>query len=299
MPQDKKSQPSFKVVENQPSPEAHPDQEFRKPALNLEDTFQFACHKGLGCYTSCCRDVNIFLTPNDVRRLKNAMGITSSEFLEKYTDLVTIKNRLLPLIQLKMDLDNDKKCFFVRPHGCVYYEHRPWACRMFPLDEFASGGFALAASGERCHGLVKGDQWKVREWLMDQGATQSKEEDGNWESLASNPLLTEVDAENPQIQQMIIMALFDLDRFRQFVLRSSFLDRFDLEPEQLDAIKAEEIALLDLGYSWVRFGLLGQKTLKLKPEAEAEAKKREAEAQKMYDDALARHQADKEKKKKQ
>jgi hypothetical protein len=297
MSQDKAAPPKFRRIKNESGNEPAPAEDMRQPALNLEDNFQFACHRGLECYTSCCRDVNIFLTPNDVRRLKNAIGITSSEFLEKYTDLVTIKNRLLPLIQLKMDTENENKCFFVRSHGCVYYEHRPWACRMFPLDEFAAGGFALATSGERCHGLVKGDQWKVREWLMNQGATQSKEADGNWESLAANPLLTEVDAENPQIQQMIIMALYDLDRFRQFVLKSSFLERFDLEPEQLDAIKSEEIALLDLGYSWVRFGLLGQKTLKLKPEAEAAAKQKEAEVQKMYDDALARHQAEKTKKK--
>ncbi len=237
--------------------------------LKLDDQYTFACHRGLECYTSCCRDVNIFLSPHDVMRLKNAIGIDSGEFLRKYADIITVPGKVLPLVQLKMDPDNDKKCFFVRDHGCIYYEHRPWACRMFPLDEHGEGGFAISPSPERCHGLVKGNPWVVKEWLMDQGATQSKEADGQWESLATNQLLNEVEAENPQIQQMIIMALYDLDRFRDFVFNSSFLERFDLEPEKIDAVKTAEIALMDLGFAWVRFGLLGQKTLKLKQDTPA------------------------------
>lgn len=239
-----------------------------KVRLKLEDGFTFACHKGLECYTSCCRDVNIFLSPHDVMRMKNAIGIDSGEFLRTYTDIVTLTGKVLPMVQLRMDADNDKKCFFVRTHGCIHYENRPWACRMFPLDEHGEGGFAVSPSPERCHGLAQGDPWEVKNWLMGQGATQSKEADGQWESLATNQLLNEVDSENPQIQQMIIMALFDLDRFREFVFNSSFLDRFDVEHDKLEAIKVDEMGLMDLGFAWVRFGLLGQKSLKLKEQPE-------------------------------
>ena len=240
-----------------------------KKRLELKDEFCFACNRQLDCYTSCCRDVNIFLTPHDVLRLKKALGLTSSEFLEKYTDLVVTPKKALPLVQLRMNQENDKKCFFVHEYGCEIYPHRPWACRMFPLDEHARGGFQVIATGDRCHGLVKGDNWKVKDWLMDQGATQSKEADGSFESLAAHELWRQLDINNEKIQLMIVMALYDLDRFREFVLRSSFLDRFDLDEDRAEAVKIDDIALLDLGYDWVRFGLFGQKSLTLKEDIQA------------------------------
>ncbi len=236
-----------------------------RPQLQLDEDFTFACHKGLQCYTSCCRDVTIMLTPYDVLRMKKALGLTSSQFLEKYTHLVQVPGKAMPLVQFRMNEDNDKKCHFVSEGGCAIYEHRPWACRMFPLDEHGMGGFQVVVDGVRCHGLVKGDPWKVRDWLKDQGATQSKEMDGSYESLVSHEWMQEMAGlDNPKVQQMILLSLYDLDRFREFVLGSSFLDRFDLDEDTIFAAKTDDVALLDLGYAWVRFGLLGQKTLKLK-----------------------------------
>ncbi|MCB2186140.1 MAG: YkgJ family cysteine cluster protein [Deltaproteobacteria bacterium] len=237
-----------------------------KPQLSLDDQFHFACRRGLDCFTSCCRDVTIMLTPYDVLRLRKALGITSGEFLKKYTHLVQVHSKVLPLVQLRMNADNEDRCYFVNaPHGCTLYEHRPWACRMFPLDEAAVGGFQVVTNVERCHGLGEPDEWKVREWLKDQGATQSKEMDGSYESLVSHVRMSALnEVENPKIQQMVVMALYDLDRFRDFVLNSSFLERFDLDDDTVFAVKTDDPALLDLGYAWVRFGLFGQKSLELK-----------------------------------
>lgn len=244
-----------------------------KNQLRLEDEFTFACHRGLECYTSCCRDVTIMLTPYDVLRLSRAIGLTTTEFIDKYTQVVQLPNKVLPMVQFRMNDADDKKCHFVRPHGCQYYEHRPWACRMFPLDEFSKGGFQVVTNPQRCHGLAKGDSWKVRDWLMDQGATQSKEMDGGYESLVAHEFMNRpVDIDNPKVQQMLLLALYDLDRFREFVFKSSFLERFDLDQDTIDAAKMDDLALLDLAYAWVRFGLLGQKSLKLKDvEAQNEA----------------------------
>ena len=54
------------------------------PRLTPKDTFSFKCHNSLSCYNKCCRDVNIFLSPYDVLRLKNALNCTSGTFLDKY-----------------------------------------------------------------------------------------------------------------------------------------------------------------------------------------------------------------------
>ena len=45
------------------------------PRMNLDSTFRFSCHPGVACFNRCCADVNIFLTPYDVLRMKNRLGI--------------------------------------------------------------------------------------------------------------------------------------------------------------------------------------------------------------------------------
>jgi hypothetical protein len=81
-------------------------------------------------------------------------------------------------------------------------------------------------------------------------------------------MLRNLDINNEQVQKMVVLALFDMDSFRDFVFKTSFLNRFELEPETIEAVKMDDVALLDLGYAWVRFGMLGQKSLKLKEGAD-------------------------------
>ena len=97
-----------------------------KTKMVPEHVFAFRCHPGISCFTQCCRDVTIALTPYDVLRLRKALGISSYEFLEKYTLIIPKKNRLIPLVVLKMN-DEDKKCPFVIEEGCRVYQERPWA----------------------------------------------------------------------------------------------------------------------------------------------------------------------------
>ena len=79
------------------------------PRLSKESRFKFSCHKNVPCFNECCGDVNIFLTPYDVIRLKRSLGITSTEFLSKYTILPFDKNLKYPVILLKMGDDEKKK----------------------------------------------------------------------------------------------------------------------------------------------------------------------------------------------
>ena len=101
--------------------------------LTEESPFNFACHDALPCFTQCCKDVNIYLTPYDTLRLRQALQIGSSEFLAKYTRSFLAKAGNIPVVQLLMD-SQTLCCPFVSEEGCRVYENRPWACRMFPLD---------------------------------------------------------------------------------------------------------------------------------------------------------------------
>ncbi len=68
--------------------------------LGPDDTFRFACRPGISCFNKCCGDVNIFLSPYDVLRMKRRLGITSTEFLEKYTLMPVNKEMKTPVVML-------------------------------------------------------------------------------------------------------------------------------------------------------------------------------------------------------
>jgi hypothetical protein len=55
------------------------------------------------------------------------------------------------------------------------------------------------------------------------------------------------------------MALYNLDRFREFVLKSTFLDRFEVEPIRIEKIKRDDVELLKFSFDWIKFGIFGQK----------------------------------------
>ena len=56
-----------------------------KEPLSLESRFTFHCHPGLACFNRCCAAPTILLSPYDILRLKNCLGIASGEFLRRYT----------------------------------------------------------------------------------------------------------------------------------------------------------------------------------------------------------------------
>ena len=60
------------------------------------ESFRFRCHEGLSCYNRCCRNLNLFLSPYDVLRLKQGLGITAGDFIDTYTDAVLRKGKTLP-----------------------------------------------------------------------------------------------------------------------------------------------------------------------------------------------------------
>ncbi|MDA8105377.1 MAG: YkgJ family cysteine cluster protein, partial [Nitrospiraceae bacterium] len=105
--------------------------------LGLDDTFSFGCNSGLTCFNKCCRDINLFLTPYDILRMKRRLRIPSGEFLRTYTFPLFPEEIGHPVILLKMLPDETKNCPFVSDQGCLIYDDRPWSCRSFPLEPVA------------------------------------------------------------------------------------------------------------------------------------------------------------------
>ena len=230
----------------------------QKRKMTPEHVFNFKCHAGISCFTQCCRDVTIVLTPYDILRLKKGLGISSEEFLDRYTLIRPQKNRLIPLVVLKMN-ENDKKCLFVTERGCSIYKDRPWPCRMYPLDMDDDGTFSLIARADRCRGLVEEDPWRIGDWLSDQGIVPYEEMNAFFSGITIPLRSQKMDIDNPQIAKMLFMALYNTDKFKEFVFQSSFLNRFAVESIRVDKIKENDEELLKFAFDWIKFGLFGEK----------------------------------------
>lgn len=247
--------------------------------LDFQSNFKFRCHPGVKCFTTCCADVTIFLAPYDVLRLKNRLEIKSSEFIDRHTVLISKQGQVIPLFVLKMSENEKKTCPFVTPDGCTVYEDRPWACRMFPLDVDEEEKFSIIAAEDKCFGLLESDDNRVIEWLEDQGVMDYQRVNNYYAEITSNPKLKGMEVANDKVSQMIYMAAYDLDRFREFVLNTRFKDMFEFEDDLMERVRVDDSDLLHLGLDWIKFGLFGEKTLKVKAEV-LEAEKRNQEEQK-------------------
>jgi Fe-S-cluster containining protein len=234
-------------------------------SLSAESSFSFSCHKNLPCFTQCCRDINIFLTPYDILRIKKRLGISSEEFLSRYTLSLIAERSGFPLVILKMCEDQDKRCPFVDPAGCSIYEDRPWSCRMYPVDRGdGEGEFRFIVDPSICLGMKEKREWTVREYLSDQGLDPYNEMEKPFTKIASHPRFSQEKIQNPKIQEMCRMALYDLNRFRRFVLEGRFLEVFHVEKKVVEMLKEDDLELMKLAYRWLEFGLISRETLKIR-----------------------------------
>jgi len=68
-----------------------------------------------------------------------------------------------------------------------------------------------------------------------------------------------------QTKKMFFMVSYNLDKFREFVFESSFLDRYEVDESVLKRIKDDEIELLKFGLKWLKWLLFKEGDFKLKP----------------------------------
>jgi len=238
----------------------------RKEKEARSRTIRFRCAPGIACFSSCCRDVNIFLSPYDILRMKTRLKLTSSAFLERHTRTLLPGPGKIPVIQLQMRED-DKRCPFVTSAGCSIYEDRPWACRMYPLDKSEeTGEYEFMAGEDRCLGRNEPVDWRIADWFADQGLPPYEEMDERFKIVTQYPRLAEAGIDQPQVQRMFRMACYDLDTFRRFVFETRFLKIFDIAPEAVDQVRTDDLALLELAFLWLRFGLVCGDVLPLKEE---------------------------------
>lgn len=243
--------------------------------LTENDCFNFECGPHLECFNDCCADVNIFLTPYDVLRMRTALKISSGEFLKKYTIIPFDDKQTLPVPLMLMQDTDRKQCHFVDDEtGCTIYHDRPWPCRMYPIGLGSPGGakgfrderFYFVMKEDHCKGFNRPTKWSIKEWMEDQGVKSFDEFGELFKNITLHPRFATGWKPTPKFVEIYWLALYDLDRFRIFVLESTFLNRFEIDEEELASYQTDDESLLRLGFKWVKMALFGEKTIPIRDE---------------------------------
>lgn len=234
--------------------------------------FRFDCHPSVPCFTECCRCLNLLLTPYDVVRLKNRLGMPSGEFLERHGEIRFDEQRRLPMVNLRMQNDDRKTCPFVAASGCQVYEDRPAACRIYPVAR-ASRKHRLHGTvlenffllrEDHCRGFEEEKEWTIEAWTADQGLERYHEMNNLWMEVITHPRLQQGSPPTSKQQQMFLLASYNIDKFREFVLGTRFLQIFVLSEQEENALREDDEALLRLAFRWLKFSLVGEPALTMR-----------------------------------
>ncbi len=263
----------------------------------LDSGFKFRCHPGISCFTRCCRNIEVLLTPYDVVRMKNRLGLSSTEFLARYTRYQEDEKTTHPLAFLKMNEDGERLCPFVdEKEGCRIYEDRPAACRYYPVGQVTHrrlddktgepvhDEWYVQVKEEHCRGFEEDRQWTIREWREDQEAARADEFNREWKNIMMKQNIPRDDEDRERRQKMFYLASYDLDAFRRFVLESRFLEIFDVAPEKHQKIRDDELELMYFAFDYIKYMLGIAQEVRLKPHV-AEERRRAVEQVKAREEA--------------
>ena len=240
-----------------------PEQE----SLSPDRTFTFRCHAGLACFNRCCRTPTIVLSPYDLLRLKNFLGITSGEFLQRYTRREMEAATNLPLIFLDAFKSPEGGCPFLGSGGCTVYPQRPAACRLFPITM----GSQLTRQGvvdhyfcrrlDYCRGFDAGVEWTVASWRANQGFDEYDRGRREWLEILLRAGLTGAVAQDARVQDLLVTLTYDLDKLRHLLAEPGGLPQQPLRGEALEELQASDAALLRFSYRYLKAVLFGEEEL--------------------------------------
>ncbi len=270
----------------------------------LDSNIKFRCHPGVSCFTACCGNIDIILTPFDILRLRRLLNLSSDEFLLRFTTPVFVEKTDMPGV--KINLDDNGRCPFVTDEGCTIYEDRPSACRYYPIGmaNFHQAGdegedaerFFFVVKEDHCKGHEEDKEWTIREWRADQGVDICDEMNNEWMQLVMRRKSYGFQANlSEHGQKMFFMVSTNLEKFKAFIFDSSFLDTYEIDDETLEKIKDDDIELMFFGFKYLAGALFGAKTLQIKDEKiQAKVKEikdsqanREQDAEKAYEELVA------------
>ncbi|SDO46721.1 YkgJ family cysteine cluster protein [Desulforhopalus singaporensis] len=224
--------------------------------LGKDERFTFDCHSGVSCFTQCCRMLELALTPYDVLRLRRGAGCSSSEMLEKYIIMEHEPGEPFPRFYLTMVDDGRASCVFVGRRGCTVYDHRPSACRSYPL-----GRAVMRVDGDRleehfvlikehhCQGFSEARVNTAATYGQHQGLAEYNHFNDRLAAILQHDAVR--NGFIPSVGQVdkFILSLYDLDTFKDRLLT----DRLGgIKPDEQQMNKMEDDReLLGFAIDWL------------------------------------------------
>ncbi|HEX8013028.1 MAG TPA: YkgJ family cysteine cluster protein [Casimicrobiaceae bacterium] len=238
--------------------------------LGGDKTIQFRCRKGIGCWNACCSNIDISLTPYDIVRLKARLDVSSTEFLGRYTVPYEMEKDGIAGVKLK-PVEGGTACRLMTPEGCSVYADRPTACRYYPVallsmrkqDEATDRDAYALVKETHCLGHQEPRTLSIDEYRKEQGLPEYDELARGWRQLilkkkSSGPT---VGKPSRRSLELFFMTCYDLDRFRAFVASEGFGELYDIPPDEHTKILADDVALLQFGFRFLRQVLFGEMSI--------------------------------------
>jgi Fe-S-cluster containining protein len=241
------------------------------PALLDETrTIRFRCHRGVACWNACCSNIDISLTPYDVLRLARRLGLSTSEFLARFTVPYELEKDGMAGVKLK-PVDGGTACRYMAPEGCSVYSDRPTACRYYPVvllsmrrqDESVDRQSYALVEEPHCLGHREAREITIADYRKEQGLPQYDELARGWRQLvlkkkSSGPT---VGKPSKRSLELFFMTCYDLDRFRAFVASDGFSEIYDLPPDELRTILEDDVTTMQFAFRFLRQVLFGEMSI--------------------------------------
>jgi Fe-S-cluster containining protein len=228
--------------------------------------FSFGCHPDLACFTECCRELELALTPYDVLCLCRELQMRAAEFIDRYVVIEEDAGGGFPRLYLGMVDDGRASCPFIAASGCRVYRSRPGACRAYPVGR----GVSRAADGKvreiyvliqeaHCRGFAEPHSRNVAEWFENQGLIEYNAINDEVLDLLQGVQAGQSDLTREE-KEAFLLALYRLDEFREMITSPDFYDQYLPDENARRAVLADELALLRFGIRWLQQLLFPEKT---------------------------------------
>ena len=279
----KKSKKNSEVNEIREAVEAKVKKSVVVPELlNAKSKFRFRCYPGIDCFTKCCSGIKIYLTPYDIFRLKNRLGLDYKDFLVRYTEPAVIEKSQLPIVAIRLKDDENRSCPFVTPEGCSVYSDRPLTCRYYPIgmgtmkkdDNKTGENFFIKIKEDHCLGHNENTEWTIDEWRADQESDLYDEMNSDWMAVVLKAkTLGFVDFSQKSLDLFFFVST-NLDLFKEFVLSGKFIEAYGLDRGYVEKLMTNELEFLKFSLRWLRFAMFGEGDFKVDEEARKKAKEK-------------------------
>lgn len=237
--------------------------------INSSDSFHFNCHPKVECFTECCRELDLALSPYDVLRLKKRLAINSAAFLEQYVIIEWDEQQIFPTCYLTMVDDGRASCVFVdKDRGCRVYPDRPGACRTYPLGRGTCTNrdkkttphkeFFMLVKEPHCRGFAEKSKRTPVTYLIDQKLDEYNRYNDAMGRLLQHEQIYQGFRPNRKQVDDFIFALYNLDMFRRQMSEGIITINRPLRTVELQGLAGDDEAMLTLAINWLLYSYFNE-----------------------------------------